>query len=69
MFLRCHSRKKNGKLHRYWSVVESRRVAGGEPTAEQAMILETLKRRLPPQPPPRIRAGQLELPAAAEPPA
>jgi len=29
MFLRCHKRKKNGKLHRYWSVVESRRVAGG----------------------------------------
>jgi hypothetical protein len=27
MFLRCHSRKKNGKAHRYWSVVESRRVA------------------------------------------
>jgi hypothetical protein len=31
MFLRCHNRRKNGKLHRYWSVVESRRVAGGEP--------------------------------------
>src|SRR6266404_1338545 len=29
MYLRCHSRKKNGKRHRYWSVVESRRVAGG----------------------------------------
>lgn len=29
MYLRCHSRKKNGKAHRYWSVVESRRVAGG----------------------------------------
>lgn len=28
MYLRCHSRKKNGKRHRYWSVVESRRVAG-----------------------------------------
>ena len=29
MFLRCHSRKKNGKPHRYWSVVESRRLDGG----------------------------------------
>jgi hypothetical protein len=29
MFLRCHMRKKNGKSHRYWSVVESRRVADG----------------------------------------
>ena len=29
MFLRCHERKKNGKPHRYWSVVESRRLAGG----------------------------------------
>jgi hypothetical protein len=40
-----------------------------EPTAEQAMILQTLKLTLPSQPPPRIRAGQVELPAAAEPPA
>jgi hypothetical protein len=31
VFLRCHSRKKNGQLQRYWSVVESRRVAGGDP--------------------------------------
>jgi Transposase DDE domain len=28
MYLRCHSRRKNGKRHRYWSVVESRRVSG-----------------------------------------
>jgi hypothetical protein len=25
MFLRCHTRQKDGKLHRYWSIVESRR--------------------------------------------
>ena len=25
MFLRCHARQKDGKLHRYWSIVESRR--------------------------------------------
>jgi len=29
MFLRCHPRQKDGKLHRYWSIVESRRVTGG----------------------------------------
>src|ERR1035437_5634325 len=29
MFLRCKVRKKNGKEHRSWSVVENRRVAGG----------------------------------------
>jgi hypothetical protein len=25
MFLRCHTRQKDGKLHRYWSIVETRR--------------------------------------------
>jgi hypothetical protein len=39
MFLRCHSRKKNGKLHRYWSVVESRRIAGGDPVQRQVLYL------------------------------
>jgi transposase len=34
-----------------------------EPEAEQKMILETLGLDLPAQPPPRIRAGQIELPA------
>jgi hypothetical protein len=29
MFLRCTQRRKDGKVHRYWSLVESRRVAGG----------------------------------------
>jgi hypothetical protein len=29
MFLRHSSRKKNGKEHRYYSLVENRRVAGG----------------------------------------
>ena len=31
--------------------------------AEQKMILQTLKLELPPQPPPRIRAGKVELPS------
>ena len=29
MYLRFTRRKKDGKEHRYWSVVESRRCAGG----------------------------------------
>ncbi len=39
MFLRCHSRKKNGKRHRYWSVVESRRCRGGRPVQRQVLYL------------------------------
>jgi hypothetical protein len=33
-----------------------------EPELEQKMILQTLKLELPPQPPPRIRAGKIEMP-------
>ena len=29
MFLRSHRRKKDGKVHRYWSIVESRRTSRG----------------------------------------
>jgi hypothetical protein len=39
MFLRCHSRKKNGKRHRYWSVVESRRCRDGRPAQRQVLYL------------------------------
>jgi transposase len=39
MFLRCHSRKKNGKPHHYWSVVESRRCAGGRVVQRQVLYL------------------------------
>ena len=39
MFLRCHERRKNGKLHRYWSVVESRRIAGGDPVQREVLYL------------------------------
>jgi transposase len=39
MFLRCHKRKKNGKLHRYWSVVESRRVGRGDPVQRHLLYL------------------------------
>lgn len=30
MFLRCTQRRKDGKEHRYWSIVENRRCAGGK---------------------------------------
>src|SRR5271166_3391324 len=39
MFLRCTTRKKNGKEHRYWNLVENRRVAGGQVIQRQALYL------------------------------
>ena len=39
MFLRAITRRKNGKLHRYYSVVENRRVAGGQSVQRQVMYL------------------------------
>ena len=39
MFLRCHPRQKDGKLHRYWSVVESRRVTGGGVVQRRVLYL------------------------------
>jgi len=39
MFLRCHRRKKNGKDHRYWSVVESRRLSTGKTAQRQVLYL------------------------------
>jgi transposase len=39
MFLRCHPRQKDGKLHRYWSIVESRRVAGGRVVQRPVLYL------------------------------
>lgn len=39
MFLRCHARKKNGKTHRYWSVVENRRLSTGKTTQRQVLYL------------------------------
>ena len=39
MFLRSHLRKKNGKLHRYWSMVESRRLANGQSAQRQVLYL------------------------------
>ncbi len=39
MFLRCSTRKKNGKEHRYWSVVENRRVADGRVLQRHVLYL------------------------------
>jgi transposase len=39
MFLRCATRKKNGKDHRYWTLVENRRVAGGQVVQRQVLYL------------------------------
>ena len=37
MFLRMETRTKDGKTHRYWSVVENRRVGGGRVVQRQAL--------------------------------
>jgi hypothetical protein len=39
MFLRCTKRKKDGKEHRYWNVVENRRVSGGRVLQRQVLYL------------------------------
>ena len=39
MFLRCTTRKKNGKEHRYWSVVENKRCAGGKIVQRHVLYL------------------------------
>jgi transposase len=39
MFLRSSTRKKNGKSHRYWSIVENRRVAGGRVLQRHVLYL------------------------------
>jgi transposase len=39
MFLRCTTRKKNGKENRYWNLVENRRVGGGEVVQRQVLYL------------------------------
>jgi len=39
MFLRCTRRKKDGKEHHYWNVVENRRVSGGRVVQRQVLYL------------------------------
>ena len=56
MFVRCKKRFKDGKEHRYWSVVENVRVRGGRPNKELELLLHQLGMTLPQQPAPRICA-------------
>src|ERR1700747_2298812 len=39
MFLRCSSRKKDGKEHRYFSIVENKRVADGRVVQRHVLYL------------------------------
>ncbi len=39
MFLRFTTRKKNGKEHRYWSIVENKRCAGGRIVQKPVLYL------------------------------
>jgi len=39
MFLRCQRRKKDGKVHEYWSIVESRRLGAGRVAQRQVLYL------------------------------
>jgi len=39
MFLRCQRRKKDGKVHEYWSIVETRRVGDGRVVQRQVLYL------------------------------
>src|ERR1017187_3946337 len=43
MFLRCKVRKKNGKEHRAWSIVEHRRVTGGRVVHRHVVCLGEIK--------------------------
>src|SRR5690349_5296783 len=39
MFLRCNRRTKDGKAHRYWSIVENRRCSGGRVVQRPVLYL------------------------------
>lgn len=39
MFVRCRIRRKDGKVHRYWSIVENVRVASGRVVQRQVLHL------------------------------
>jgi hypothetical protein len=42
MFLRCKVRRKDGKQHRYWSVAENTRVAGGRVVQRHVLYLDEI---------------------------
>ncbi|MBF0174609.1 MAG: hypothetical protein HQL83_14400 [Magnetococcales bacterium] len=39
MFLRSEIRRKDGKIHRYWSIVENRRIQGNRHVQRQVLYL------------------------------
>jgi len=39
MYLKCHRRHKDSKEHRYWSIAEKRRVAGGRVVDRHVLYL------------------------------
>ena len=39
MFLKCHARVKDGKVHRYWNIVENRRCGRGKFVQRQVLYL------------------------------
>ncbi len=39
MYLKCHRRFKDGKGHRYWSIAEKRRCAGGRVVDRHVLYL------------------------------
>jgi len=45
MFVRCTTRKKNGKSHRYWSLVENKRCAGDKVVQRHVLYLGEINQR------------------------
>ena len=39
MYMKCHARVKDGKAHRYWSIAEKRRCAGGRVVDRHVLYL------------------------------
>lgn len=39
MYLKCNQRRKDGKVHRYWSIMENRRCAGGRVVQRPVLYL------------------------------
>ena len=76
MFLRNYKRRKNGKWHEYFSVVENRRLAGGKrvqrtvlyriPTADGRML--EMRRYSRPEIEHRIILDKLKIDLPAQPP-
>ena len=50
MFLRHTKRKKDGKEHRYWSIVENRRIGGGRVVRRNSQLWNSKSWRTPPTP-------------------